>query len=278
MPRCDAWKHRANGGLSRLSYSSGMVKVTDIGGLEGRMCGHLAASLCAFFAGPGCDGAGQKGGFIARTCPSDWVAAEQALLDVGVMHVEPVGADDAVTRAVFSMNAAEMPDFLAASIGDGDPRIVQIVQSFVAIACGGYSRDVLSDQRDWFEPPPGYATAMKWLARHGYAEREQHAFRWTDRIGPAMRASQIWNDQDRSVEASERIERDAECELIWSTMPDTLKRGVKSGRVSFFDLVKALALGWRDGRWRAHRGDEPFELSGQTLLARRIFELAGRSE
>jgi hypothetical protein len=255
-----------------------MSKVRDIGSFEGRMCGHLAASLCLFFAGPGSDGAGQKGGFVARTCPSDWVAAEEALLEVGVMQVEPVGTDGAGTMAVFSMNAAEMPDFLAATIGDGDPRIAQVVQSFVAIACGGYSKPILSDERDWFESPPRYATAMKWLARHGYAERDGSAFRWTDKIGPAMRASYLWNDQDRSVQATELIERDAECELIWSSMPDTLKQGIKSGRVGFFDLVKALALGWQDGRWVAYKADDSFDLSGQTVLAHRIFELAERPE
>jgi hypothetical protein len=251
-----------------------MDNVREIGTLEGRMCGHLAASLCVFFAGP----VDQKGGFVLRTCPSDWVLAEEALLDVGVMHMEPTGSDGVRTMAVFSMNADEMPDFLATSIGDGDPRIARIVQSFVAIACGGYGKAILSDERGWFEPPPGYATAMKWLARHGYAERDGGAFRWTDKIGRAMRASYIWNDQDQSFEAVERIEQDAECELIWATMPDALKQGIKAGRVGFFDLVRVLALGWKDGQWHAYRSDDTFELSGQTVLADLVMKRAQRPD
>lgn len=256
-----------------------MSNVEEIGALEGRMSGHLAAGLCMFFAGPGVNGAGQKGAFIARTCPSDWMAAERALLDVGVMHLEPVENDGARTEAVFSMNAEEMPDFLAASIADGDPRVAQLIQSFVAIACGyGEPLTVLSDERDWFEPPPKYAIAMKWLARYGYAERDGSALRWTDKIGPAMRAGYCWTDQNQSVQATERMEQDAECDLIWSTMPDTLKQAIKSKRISFFDLVKALALGWKDGEWRAFKSDDPFELTGQTTLAQLIFERAERTE
>lgn len=249
-----------------------MSKVLDIGTLEGRMCGHLAASLCRFFSGP----AGKKGGFVMRTCPSDWEAAERALLDIGVMHMEQVGADRPLTMAVFSMDADEMPDFLAASIGNGDPRIARLIETFVAIACGGYEQFPLPESHDWFKPPPHYESAMRWLAHHGYAERNGEMFRWTEAIGPAMRAWYLWTDDGQPLADAETARLDEESRLAWSSMPDTLKRAIKLNRISFNDLVKALALGWRDGQWRAYTTDEHFELSGQLALARRIIELADR--
>lgn len=247
-----------------------MSKVLDIGTLEGRMCGHLAASLSRFFSGPD----GKKGGFVMRTCPSDWEAAEKALLDIGVMRMEQVGADRSLTRAVFSMDADEMPGFLATSIDNGDPRVARLIEAFVAIACGGYEPFPLSESRDWFKPPPHYESAMTWLAHHGYAERNNETFRWTEAVGPAMRAWYLWTEHGQPLAGAESARLDEESRLAWSGMPETLKRAIKLNRISFNDLVKALALGWRDGQWRAYTTDECFELTGQIVLARRIIELA----
>jgi len=96
----------------------------------------------------------------------------------------------------------------------------------------------------------------------------------TDKIGPAMRASFCWTENNLSFTKLESERMEDECDLIWATMPDTLKQAVKSKRIGLFDLVKVLALGWKDGQWSVFKNDDPFELSGQVPLARRIIERA----
>jgi len=55
-----------------------MNNIEEFGAFEGRLCGHLAAALCVFFAGKGANGAGQKGHWIMPNVGGDWEAAERA--------------------------------------------------------------------------------------------------------------------------------------------------------------------------------------------------------
>lgn len=248
-----------------------MAEPLPLGTIEGHLCGHLAASLCRFFAG---HSGNQKGRSIMQSCSGDWIVAEEALLAIGVMHVPPIDNDGKKELPVFSMNAEEMPSFVTTFIFEGDPRIPQMIQAFVAIACGGYEKHPLSDRREWFDAPPHYLIAMKWLTRLGYAERNRGTFRWTEKIAPAMRAGYLWNEEGFPFWEAEEAEQQAECELIWATMPDTLKHSLKTGAVGLWDLVKILALGWRDGQWHTYEPDQRIELAGQVTLAQRLLELA----
>lgn len=147
-------------------------------------------------------------------------------------------------------------------------------EAFIRVACG-YGG--LSDGLDWFEAPPLWSVAMRYFALGGYAEQNGPLFRWTAKIGPAMRSAGSWDEEWQSPAALVQAESEADAELAWQTMPDTLRHSLRSSKIGFLELVKVLALGWRDGRWQDFNRDSPVELSGQMRLAKFLLERARSS-
>ncbi|MEO7689885.1 MAG: hypothetical protein ABIS51_11410 [Sphingomonas sp.] len=231
-----------------------------LGNLEGRMCGHLMAALALFMT------RGERGCSISNGDMSDWHFAAGVFEQLAITVRAP-----GESFASFNMDAVEIPDYLAATMAPGDPRVAKVIEAFVAIA-SSYGVETVSDEREWFEPPARYLTAMKWLARFGYVERHQAMFRWTDLIYPAMRATYAWTAEGESLATIRREEESSEVEAICRTMPDTLRQNILAGRIGLLDLVKILALGWKDGAWQQYRADDSFEVTGQIAVARKVID------
>jgi hypothetical protein len=254
-----------------------MNKVAELGSFEGWMCGHVAAALCKFVGQRNPQTGGEKGCPVMNTDMGDWARAKEALQTIGVMHQAPLYGS-AKSWTVFSMDADEMPRHLATRIQGGDPRIDILMTAFIGVACAyaSYGETPLSDERDWFTPPPQYLTAMHWLARGGYAESDGDTFRWTEKIGPAMRSHFYWTEDNASTTTLGREWRKDECERIWEKMPDTLKQAIKSKKLNVLDLAGTLARSWKDGEWRARDDNSEFRLTGQIHLARELLERADK--
>lgn len=237
--------------------------VSRIGNPEGRLCGNLIASVARSFSG------GKAGNTIGNISQSYWRKFADAVAEFALAERDGM-------VATYLRDANDMPDLLASAVEDGDSRIPRLLSAFLGVACSfGASEDAcLADGREWFVPPEEYALAMQWLARTGYAERKEWSFRWTDKIAPAMRESYLWTDENQSIDAIERQSLEDDAMAAWTTMPDTMKQALRSGRTSFMGLVRMLALGWRDGEWHPYRADQRFDLTGQIALARRIVEIA----
>lgn len=244
-----------------------MSNATLIGSLQGRLAGHLAAGLANYLVQKD---SVKKGDSFNHSFLTDFKFADSALQAIGIFL--PQKQVDGRTIPVFVVNEEEMPDFLA--MHENNPNIIKLLEAFVRIACGyGY----LSDRRDWFDPPQRWKAAMRYISFAGYAESRGDSFRWTDKIGPIMRSNYLWNDENQSVDTLAEIEKNAEVELAWKTMPDTLQKALRSSRIGIFELAKILALSWKGERWHDFNQDQPFEISGQIQLASALIECAQRS-
>lgn len=237
------------------------------------MCGHLAAALCKSVVATWQEGVGEKGRVVGNTDVSDYAKAEEALCAIGVMHQGTLRDGNGRNLDAFSMNADEMPSYLASRIPEGDPRIELVLRAFIRVAC--CYGEALTDERGWFRPPPRYATAMQWLSKCGYAQHRTGAFRWTEKIGPAMRSSYLWTEDNRSTTTLRREHLMAECEAVWQAMPDTLRRAITTKRITLLELTAVLARGWKNGQWRSFNRDEPVRLTGQIALAGALIECGG---
>jgi hypothetical protein len=233
--------------------------------LRGQLCGHMAASLATHLVKmSGSDGPARSGDSFWHGCQTDFEAAQAALERIRVFL--PRMDADGSTQQAFVVDAVDMPDFLGASVEQADPRIPELLEAFLRVACG-YGG--LSDGLDWFTSPPNWAIAMKHLAGSGYAVCDGSRFRWTERVIPAMRSAGLWNEAGQSLEQLAAAEAESEADLAWRTMPDTLRESIQSSRIGFIELVKVLALSWKDGAWHEFKRDGYFGLSGQVALLRR---------
>ena len=261
------WQH-GNSNLSDICYSGGMNEPTPIGTLEGRLCGHLAAALANYFVkAEGSTGPARKGDTFWHSGMSTFERAHAALEAIGVFPFQK-NSDDRPGNA-FIVDAEQMPDFLATQ--DVNERISEILEAFVGVACeyGG-----LPDRGNWFDCPEKWAVAMKYLSLAGYAEQNGSRFRWTEKIKPAMLAAYIWDENVRPLDELADTEFEAEAERAWQTMPDTLRQAIRSSNMSFIELVKVLALSWKDGRWHDFNRDEAVVLTGQIPLAHALINKA----
>lgn len=252
-----------------------MSTVVVIGGAQGRLCGELAAVLAHYVTRHSGTGTpGRKGAPVAKTLGGDFERAEATLTALGVIETmdEHGKHSRATPPRVLALDADDMPDALARTIGDGDPRLPRAIEAFLGVACcyGG-----LSAERATFTPPKEYRPAMRALSRLGYAERLHEQFRWTDLIGGAMRSAILWNKDLQSYSTILWDEETAEAERAWRTMPDTVLRTYFSTRpVNFIGFAKTLALSWRSGQWHPFKADAPVAQRVSFSLADRIIKYA----
>ena len=113
---------------------------------------------------------------------------------------------------------------------------------------------------------------MDALAALGYAMPLGNAL-WTDRIGPAMQMSGLWDDNNLSRQ--EREERDVELDMrkALATIPEEVRHAALNGHVK--EVVKALAARWVDGVWLPDTADEaPWHRLGAVAAeTKRLVEL-----
>lgn len=258
--------------------------VTRLGNLYGRLCGELAAALARrvtkvqykpdWTVIEDVTQAGMKGAAFYHHSMSAFEAATVALNSYGLPT--PVPRDDLPGETWYCLHALtvdadEMPDLLANSVVEGDDRLPKLLETFLAIFCG---YDDISDRHALFTPPAHLLAAVSMLARTGYAEKAEDQFRWVEKIAPAMKAAYIWDENSASFSETDEEAVETNAQLAWQTMPEILKKRLRSGQAGVRELTKILALGWHDGQWHAYRLKDPVCLGNELTVARRLIEIA----
>jgi len=111
----------------------------------------------------------------------------------------------------------------------------------------GSQWDHASTRRLPFVPHDDIRPAMDALAELGYAKPLGNAFIWTDRIGPAMQASGLWDENNLSREELEERDVDLEMRKALASIPDDVRHAAL--RDDQIAVVKALAARWVDCAW-----------------------------
>jgi len=215
-----------------------------------------------------------KGALFHHDFQTAFVDAAVALTKFGVLAPSPREGKPGTWQGPhkLTMDADEMPDFLADSVSNDDDRLFGLLEAFLAVFC---EYDYLPDRHTPFTPPDYLGAAMNMLARNGYAERRGDQFVWTEPVRPAMQAAYLWDPNGISYEDVAEQKREAEAQLAWQTMPETLRESILSGKINLPMLIKILRVGWQDEQWRGFKLDDPGKLRPDWLtLGRRIFELA----
>lgn len=253
-----------------------MVAVVALGSAPGRLCGELAAAIACHLtrsdheAGPGAEGATYYHESMAA-----FEEATRVLKGLGLAAPVPRADkpdEDWYCRHALTMDAEAMPGALASAGIDGDVALQAVLGSFLTLGCG---HDRLSSERTPFTPPAAYEAAMRALVRAGYAQSVGSAFRWTDKIGPAMREIEAWDENGQSLATLREQDRLAQADAAWRSMPETIRRAHFAKRpVPLVPVVEALTMSWRDGAWHPVTREAPAAPAGQIALARRLIDLA----
>jgi len=241
-----------------------MNEPVPIGALAGCLCGHLAAAIANFLVGiSGSESIARKGDTFWHMAMTDFEFAYAALETFGVFP--PQLRPDGETENAFIVDAKQMPLFLASH--DVSDRVIETVEASVRIACGYGS---LPDRVDWFDRPEQWRTAMKYIALAGYAEQAGLRYRWTIMVEPIMVAAGFW-DEGQSLNASTKNGLEANIDLAWETMPDTLRQSIRSSSIGLIELVKVVALSCKDRHWDEFNRDQPVALCASHMsLAREL--------
>jgi hypothetical protein len=95
---------------------------------------------------------------------------------------------------------------------------------------------------------------MDALAALGYAMPLGNAFIWTDRIGPTMRMSGLWDENNLSRQELEERDVYLDMRKALATIPEEVRHAALNGNE--IEVVKALAARWVDGVWLPDTAEE----------------------
>ena len=256
-----------------------MVDAVETGSADGRFCGVFAAAMMwdvtqshfdPRYQGAGQARPGRKGAQVPEWFGRVHTQAFAVAVMLGLLEEAPQQTPGDYLRAL-TMDADAMPGYLAATFRNGSVALPRMTEAFVSVS-DHYGR--LPSERSLFLPPPCYVRATQSLGRRGYTGCVGDHYRWTDQVGPHMQAATLWNEQLQPYPTPHREAEDAEAELAWRTMPDTIRRTCFGpGWFDRFAFIRILALSWYGGTWHPFRQPDAFELSGQVTLAKRIKEL-----
>lgn len=114
---------------------------------------------------------------------------------------------------------------------------------------------------------------MDALAALGYAEPVGNAFLWTDRIGPAMQMSGLWDENNLSRQELDERAVNLDMRKALASLPEDVRHSALSGDT--IAVAKALALRWVDGAWLSDAvGEGPwYGLAGAADSARQLVQL-----
>jgi hypothetical protein len=254
----------------------GAVELVALGSVQGRFCGELAAAIALFLTrGEAEPEAGSEGATYYHESEPALEQATRVLKSLGL--VRPVPRADKPDETWYCRHALTMPcegmaALLACSIAPDDERIDALLSAFLAIAC---QHDGLSSERAPFTPPDAYRNALRALSRAGYAQAVGSAYRWTDKVGPAMERIDAWDHAGRSITTLREEDRLAQADAAWRTMPETIRRAHFGKQpLRLVPVVEALTMSWRDGAWHPVTHEAPTASDGQIALARRLIDLA----
>jgi hypothetical protein len=146
------------------------------------------------------------------------------------------------------IDADRVAQFISGQSRAGHIKLPPIEDVFGAwIWLYGSQWDHASTRRLPFVPHDDIRPVMDALAALGYAKPLGNAFIWTDRIGPAMQASGLWDENNLSREELEEREIDLEMRAALASIPDDVRHAAL--RDDQIAVVKALAARWVDGAW-----------------------------
>jgi hypothetical protein len=124
-----------------------------------------------------------------------------------------------------------------------------------------------------FVPHDDIRPMMDALAASGYAKPLGNAFIWTDRIGPAMRMSGLWDENNLSPQELEERDVDLDMHKALACIPGDVRHAALRG--DEIAVVKALAGRWVDGAWLPDTADEApwYRLAAVAAEAKQLVEL-----
>jgi hypothetical protein len=125
------------------------------------------------------------------------------------------------------------------------PPIDDVLEAWLSLFGGQLGHASL--KRLPFVPHDDIRAVMGTLAALGYAKPLGKAFIWTDRIGPAMQASGLWDENNLSREELEERDVDLDMRKALASIPDDVRHAAL--RDDQIAVVKALAARWVDGAW-----------------------------
>ena len=125
------------------------------------------------------------------------------------------------------------------------PPIDDVLEAWISVF--GCQLGHASSKRLPFVPPDDIRSVMDALAASGYAKPLGNAFIWTDRIGPAMQMSGLWDENNLSREELEERDVDLDMRAALAAIPDDVRDAALTDNQIY--VVRALAARWVDGAW-----------------------------
>jgi len=151
------------------------------------------------------------------------------------------------------------------------PPIDDVLSAWLSLFASQW--DHASAKRLPFVPHDGIRPVMSALAELGYAEPLRDAFIWTDRIGPAMQMSGLWDENNLSREELDERDVDLEMRAAYASIPEDVRQSaLRDDRIA---VASALAERWVDGAWSSDPGDDVpwWRLGDVGAQAKRLVEL-----
>jgi hypothetical protein len=124
-----------------------------------------------------------------------------------------------------------------------------------------------------FVPYDEIRPVMDALAAVGCARPLGNAFIWTDRIGPAMQMSGLWDENNLSYQELDERDVDLDMRKALASIPEEVRHAALNGTA--IEVVKALAARWVDSVWLPDTADEApwWSLTAIAPEAKRLVEM-----
>lgn len=177
------------------------------------------------------------------------------------------------TQMKLAIDADRVAQFVTDRSRAGQITLPPIDDVFAAwISCADH-RGHASARRVPFVSHDDIRLVMDALATLGYAKPLGNAFIWTDRIGPAMQMSGLWEENNRSRQELEEREVDLDMRAALASIPEDVRHSALTGNE--IAVVKALAARWVDGAWLSDTVDVApwYRLMAVAAEAKRLVEL-----
>jgi hypothetical protein len=240
-----------------------------------RLYGELAATLVRATTDCGTPGAApaRAGAQLYDSCQS---ALEDACALVAKLGLATDEHGTAIhhwsTNMKLAIDADRVAQFVADRSRAGEialPPIDEVLAAWIWCA----DQWGASARRVPFVPHDDIRPAMDALVASGYARPLDNAFIWTDRAGPAMQASGLWDENNLSHQEREERDVDLDMRKALACIPEDVRHSALNGDT--IAVVRALAARWVDGAWLPDPVDEgPWHgLARCAAGAKRLVEL-----
>jgi hypothetical protein len=195
----------------------------------------------------------------------------QSAFEAACLMIARLGLATAQDR--LAIDADRVAQFVTDRSRAGQIKLPPIDDVFSAWICCANHFGHASARRVPFVPHDDLRPVMDALAASGYARPLSNAFIWTDRIGPAMQMSGLWDENNLSYQELEVRDVDLDMRKALASIAGDVRQAALFDNV--IGVVKALAARWVDGVWLPDTGDEApwYRLGAVAAEARRLVEL-----